>query len=279
MQVRIKENLFSAVFYDVDMDTFAFWLPLLLLFISALIGAVIKRRSCDHCLKKFQGNKILVPLHTGAWICGRLEVFAQGIELELSSEQQIGGILLQSHIIHSSEVDKLAYLIRQAPDSDTWQGVAWKKERERLLHPSIQDRMKRSVLNSYNMLRDSFGQAIKAIIGSISKDTKLAKSKDSDKRLHEVQTNLTGMVPNAWEPILEKYRGKKVAIEREIDNKIVVEAGILEDYSNKYLLLRDVHLTENTLKDHLLELGCSDACAYDVIYSRTKAALRFSLLN
>ena len=139
--------------------------------------------------------------------------------------------------------------------------------------------MKRSVLNSYNMLRDSFGQAIKAIIGSISKDTQLAKSKDSDKRLHEVQTNLTGMVPNAWEPILEKYRGKKVAIEREIDKKIVVEAGILEDYSNKYLLLRDVHLTENTLKDHLLELGCSDACAYDIIYSRTKAALRFSLLN
>ena len=94
------------------------------------------------------------------------------------------------------------------------------KERERLTSP-IQDRMKRSVLNSYNMLRDSFGQAIKAIIGSISKDTQLAKSKDSDKRLHEVQTNLTGMVPNAWEPILEKYRGKKVAIE-EIDNKIVV---------------------------------------------------------
>ena len=261
------------------MDTFAFWLPLILLFISALIGAVIKRRSCDHCLKKFQGNKILLPLHTGAWICGHLEVFAQGIEIELSSEQQIDGNLLQSHIIHSSEVEKLAYLIRQAPDSDTRQGVVWKKERERLLHPPIQDRMKRSVLNAYNMLRDSFGQAIKAIIGSISKDTQLAKSKDSDKRLHEVQTNLTGMVPNAWEPILEKYRGKKVAIEREIDKKIIVEAGILEDYSNKYLLLRDVHLTENTLKDHLLELGCSDACAYDVIYSRTKAALRFSLLN
>ena len=126
--------------------------------------------------KEISGNKILVPLHTGHGFAGAW-VFAQGIELELSSEQQIGGNLLQSHIIHSSEVDKLAYLIRQAPDSDTWQGVAWKKERERLLHPPIQDRMKRSVLNSYNMLRDSFGQAIKAIIGSISKDTQLAKAK------------------------------------------------------------------------------------------------------
>ena len=75
----------------------------------------------------------------------------------------------------------------------------------------------------------------------------------------------------------KKYRGKKVAIEREIDNKIVVEAGILEDYSNKYLLLRDVHLTENTLKDHLLELGCSDASAHTMLYILEQSCARFSL--
>ena len=93
------------------------------------------------------------------------------------------------------------------------------------------------------MLRDSFGQAIKAIIGTISKDTQLAKSKDSDKRFQEMQTDLTGMVPNAWEPILEKYLGQRVAIEREIEGKIYsLKVVYLEDYSSKYLLLRDVHI-------------------------------------
>ena len=89
----------------------------------------------------------------------------------------------------------------------------------------------------------------------MSKDTQLAKSKDSDKRLHEMQTNLTGMVPNAWEPVLEKYRGKQVAIERGVKDGLVYENGILEDYSSKYLLLRDVKFSEDALKDHLLEFG------------------------
>ncbi len=259
------------------MDTFGFWLPLILLFISALIGAVIKRRACDHCLKKFEANKILLFTNASEWICGKLEVFAQGIELQISNEHRNKNPSFRSRIIHSTEVEKIPYLIRQAPDPDTRAGLQWKKDRQRLLHPPLQDKFRRSVLNSYNMLRDSFGQALKAIIGSMSKDTRLAKAKGSDKRLQEMQTNLTGMVPNSWEPVLEKYRGKHVAIERGVGDELVYETGILEDYSSKYLLLRDVQFREDALKAHLIDLGCKDSCAYDVLYSRTDAVLRFSL--
>ena len=261
------------------MDTLAFWLPLGLLFLSALIGAVIKRRSCDHCLKKFDGNKILLPLNETTWLCGKLEVFAQGVELKIAGKEELNGREICSRIIHSSEVEKLSYLVRQAPSPDTRLGLQWRKERERLLHPPIQDRIKRSFLNSYNMLRDSFGQALKAIIGSMSKDTRLGKTKDSDKRFQEMQTNLTGMVPNAWEPILEKYRGKPVAIERKITDGIITESGILEDYSSKYLLLRDVRLMEPSLREHLFELGSNEHSSFDVLYCRTQAILRYSLGN
>ena len=38
--------------------------------------------------------------------------------------------------------------------------------------------------------------------------------------------------------------------------------------------------SENTLKEHLLELGCSDACAFDALYSRPKAAvLLYALID
>ena len=63
------------------------------------------------------------------------------------------------------------------------------------------------MLTFYNMLKDAFGQAAKAIIGALSKDTSLSKVKDSNKRIEEVRSGLTELVPNAWEPILEKYRG------------------------------------------------------------------------
>ena len=68
------------------------------------------------------------------------------------------------------------------------------------------------------MLKDAFGQAAKAIIGALSKDTSLSKVKDSNKRIEEVRSGLTELVPNAWEPILEKYRGSRVVIERKGTN-------------------------------------------------------------
>ena len=88
------------------MDTFGFWLPLILLFISALIGAVIKRRACDHCLKKFEANKILLFTNASEWICGKLEVFAQGIELQITNEHRNKNPSFRSRIIHSTEVEK-----------------------------------------------------------------------------------------------------------------------------------------------------------------------------
>ena len=259
------------------MDTLAFWLPLFLLFLSALIGAVIKRRSCDHCLKKFEGSQILLPLSEEEWTCGELAAFAQGIEIiaGVGREHSFGCVL--SRVLHSAEVDKIPYFVRQAPAPDTPQGRKWAKERQRLLHPPFYFKIRRCFLNFFNMLRDSFGQALRAIIGSISKDTRLGKSKDADKRFLEMQSNLTGMVPNAWEPILEKYRGKSVAIERQSGGELLCEGGILEDYSDRYLLLRDVQIQEKVLLEHLVDFDRKFSSSVDILYSRNCTHLRYSL--
>ena len=135
------------------MDTLAFWLPLFLLFFSALLGALIKRRSCDHCLKKFAGKEVLIELDSEHWISGELQVFAQGIELIMPDEKVTPFSSVHSRIIHSSEVEKIPLFIRQAPDPDTRSGVEWHKEREKLLNPPFFKCFQRASLNSYNMLR------------------------------------------------------------------------------------------------------------------------------
>ena len=126
------------------------------------------------------------------------------------------------------------------------------------------------------MLRDSFGQAIKAIIGSMSKDTRLGRAKDADKRFGEMQGNLTNMIPNAWEPILEKYLGNPVIVERRSESELLMESGILEDYSSKFLLLRDVKVTGSVF-DQENGFGLSDGHAYDILYTRDYTILRYSL--
>lgn len=259
------------------MDSLGFWIPLFLLFFSALVGALIKRRTCDPCLKKFHGDKVLFPIAEDKWICGELKVFAQGIEVSKLAENKISCGIVHSRIFPAAELINLSYFIRQAPDPDTRAGVKWKKEREKLLHPPLWNRVKRFSLNSYNMLRDSFGQALKAIIGSVSKQTRFGQTKDADHRLYELQSNMTGLVPNSWEPILEKYRGKLVAVERMAESGEIFESGILEDYSDKYLLMRDVVLVDSSIKNKISLLKESQNPAYDVLYSRTHALLRFSL--
>jgi hypothetical protein len=130
------------------MDTLAFGLPLFLIFLSALVGTLINSRSCDHCLKRFSGNKVLLPIGTKDWICGKLEVFAQGLEIispekNLSPEKnQIPCGFVNSRIIPSNEVSEISLLIRQAPEPDTRAGVEWRKEREMLLNPTLRIRLK-----------------------------------------------------------------------------------------------------------------------------------------
>ena len=97
------------------------------------------------------------------------------------------------------------------------------------------------------MLKDAFGQAAKAILGAMSKDSSFSQVKDSNKRIEEVRSGLTDLVPNAWEPILEKYRGRRVVIERKGKDGLIYDSGVLEEYSSKYLLLRKVSLNDSDL--------------------------------
>jgi hypothetical protein len=114
---------------------------------------------------------------------------------------------VHSYIIHSSELEKITLIIRKAPSPDTPLWLKQKNERKKLVNPPLFGRFKRSMLNTFNMLRDSFAQAMKAIISSMSRDTRLGKTKDADKRFSEMQSNLTGMIPNAWESNLENILG------------------------------------------------------------------------
>ena len=90
------------------METLAFWLPLILLFASAF-GHCSKEKSRDHCLKKFEDCKIVMPVQGATWEIGVLQVFAQGIELILQRTQILSIGKLNSYVLHPSEVDQIPF--------------------------------------------------------------------------------------------------------------------------------------------------------------------------
>ena len=259
------------------MGTLAFWLPLLFLFASALLGTVLKRRAKDHCLKKFEGCTTILPSLSGEMIEGILSVYAQGLQILYPKKikQEVG--MLDSFVLHPPEVEKIPYLIRPTPDPETRAGFEWSQEMHKILHPNFLQKTQRLILTFYNMLKDAFGQAAKAIIGALSKDTSFSKVKDSNKRIEEVRSGLTELVPNAWEPILEKYRGRRVVIERKGADSIIYESGVLEDYSSKYLLLREVVINEPELLKKISQLQNKKSFGFDILFSRKIAIIRHTV--
>jgi len=259
------------------MNTLAFWLPLLFLFASALVGTILKRRAKDHCLKKFEGHCTILPSLSGQIIEGILSVYAQGLQISYSKKIEDDVGMIDSFVLHPSEVEKIPYLIRPAPDPETRAGVNWSKDMYKILNPNFLQKSQRLILTFYNMLKDAFGQAAKAIIGALSKDTSLSKVKDSNKRIEEVRSELTELVPNAWEPILEKYRGRRVVIERKGEEGTVYDCGVLEDYSSKYLLLREVQIKEAILLEKISGLKQEKRFGFDILYSRKIAIIRHTI--
>ena len=259
------------------MNTLAFWLPLLFLFASALLGTILKRRAKDHCLKKFESHYTILPSLSGEMIQGFLSVYAQGIQLLYPQKIKKDIGMIDSFVLHPAEIEKIPYLIRPAPDPETRAGFKWSQEMHRILQPNFLQKSQRLILTFYNMLKDAFGQAAKAIIGALSKDTSISKVKDSNKRIEEVRSGLTELVPNAWEPILEKYRGRRVVIERKGADGMVYESGVLEDYSSKYLLLREVHLKERALLEKIELINEKKNFGLDMLFSRKIAIIRHTV--
>ena len=95
--------------------------------------------------------------------------------------------------------------------------------------------------------------------------------------MNEIGSGLTELVPNAWEPILEKYRGRRILIERKTPEGFVNEAGVLEDYSSRYLLVRQVSIQDEQLRKSIEGQQKKPSELYDFIYSRSTTIIRNTL--
>jgi len=260
------------------MTTLAFWLPVIFLFAAALLGAALKRRSRDICLKKFQDEFVFLRRTDGLWRAGVLRPFASGLELLYDEPRKEGSGLVSSLVLHQGEVDKLTRIARPTPPADTRSGAERRRVLARIRNPDFFDRTRRASLNLYNMVRDAFGQSLNVIIGALTKGSNLSGVKNADKKLSEMSQSLTGVIPNAWEPVLETYRGRNVVIESGTADEPCKEWGILEDYSARYLLIREVHMVEPPADEGAVRKGKAvrSGTVFDVLYQRSSALVRHS---
>ena len=132
-------------------------------------------------------------------------------------------------------------------------------------------RLNRTLWNGFNTLRDAVSQSVGLLLGTLKSKTSMGKVKSADKRAGEIGNTLISSVPNAYEPVLEKYLGKTVVVEMLEGDGVQEFTGLLQEYSGAYLLLRDVTLKLDVKKDEELP------CRFDVIFPRKRALVRHCL--
>lgn len=247
-----------------------FWLPLLLLFIAATVTAIVSRRKQDRCLRFFRHKPVIVMLDSGKKIWGKLTPYPQQMEL-LFAPSEIGSEEKASYVLYEPEINSINRIVQPQPPKESEAYRKWEKEVARVASPSLFKRLRRWSWNIMNTLRDAVSQSIGMILGTLKSKTAMGKVIGADKRAGEISNTLLGTVPNAYEPILEKYLSKRVVVEMVEEGEVIEYVGLLQEYSEKFLLLRNVSYTVDT------DTGTVQPDHSDLIFPRKKTLVRHCL--
>ena len=227
-------------------------LTIFLIILSSIINAFIRHRSSDKCLKDFSGFFVTLMLKNGKAIRGKMKLFSSSMELEyqqLENKEQ-DGYSRNSYIMMNDELEA---------DTQTIHRYHWdltpknKKLREKSIKrsykPNLFRRIGRTMRNSVNTLRDAFNKSISLFFGQIG--GKIVGGK-ATQELTSVGSSIVNVFGNTYEAVLEKYIGRNVVVEIVENGQRREYAGILKEYTARYLELL------NVLYDFLYETEIAD---------------------
>lgn len=242
---------------------------MLLIFLTATIAAIAARRKLDRCLKYFNREPVLILMQNGKWLWGRFVAYPKAMELLFENpEKDEAGIRKASYVLYTPEVAGIHIIIQPPPAKGSKAYDRWQREIRRIAHPSLLRRCRRWMWNMFNTLRDAVSQSMGMLIGTMKKSSPMGKVAGADKRAGEISSTLLGTVPNSYEPVLEKYLCKQVVVEMLEDGNVIEFAGLLQEYSGKYLLLRNVAYAP------AVDIGRELPDRFDIIFPRDKALVR-----
>jgi hypothetical protein len=116
------------------------------------------------------------------------------------------------------------------------------KELERTYHPKWHRRFKRRLLNVFRTVRDSIVEIINLLISQAKRATPAGKVLSTqDKYVTQMKQELVGSVGTSFEPLLERYIGRKVVLEMFKGDKVLEFCGVLKDYTADFIEIMDVN--------------------------------------
>ncbi len=222
-------------------------ITILFIIFAAGIGAFVRKRSRDKCLRDFEQNMVTLEQTSGKKIWGKLRVENTGLEFvypEKHKDEE--GHDETSYILYKYEYPDIAVVVRFHDELSEQNKTAREKELKRTYHPGFWRRLKRRILNIFRTVRDSVVEIVNLLISQAKKATPAGKVLTSqDKYVSQMKQELMASAGTSFEPLLERYIGHKVVIEMIKGDKIFEYCGVLKEYTAEFIEIMDVNYAAN----------------------------------
>ncbi|MBW7990582.1 MAG: hypothetical protein FVQ84_11290 [Planctomycetes bacterium] len=218
-------------------------ITILFIIFAAGLGAFIRKRSRDKCLRDFEQNMVTLEDMAGKTIWGKLRVENTGLEFVYPEKQKDeDGHDEASYILYKFEYPKIELVIRFHDELSDENKKAREKELEKTYHPDWDRRLKRKMLNVVRTIKDSVVEIVNLVISQAKKATPAGKVLTSqDKYVSQMKQELMGSVGTSFEPLLERYIGHKVVLEMIKGDKIFEYCGVLKEYTAEFIEIMNVN--------------------------------------
>jgi len=218
-------------------------ITIVFIILAAGVGAFIRKRSRDKCLRDFEENMVTLEDTTGKIIWGKLRVENTGLEFIYPEKRKDNdGHEEASYILYKYEYPNIGAVIRFHDELSEPHKKAREKELKKTYHPGFWRRLKRKILNVFRTVRDSFVEIVNLVISQAKKATPAGKVLTSqDKYVSQMKQELMSSVGTSFEPLLERYIGHKVVLEMIKGDKVIEYCGVLKEYTAEFIEIMNVN--------------------------------------
>ncbi len=217
-------------------------LTIIFIIVSTIIGTFISSRKRDLCLTSFSDFMVTLLEKDGKRVWGHLAVETSGLELVYSEDYRDEDHIETSYILFKEEYNNIYLLLRFHDELSEANKRKRIQEVKKAYHPWPPRLLARKARNVANTCKDSIFE----LLGLVMTRAKTANpalatvtsQQQSVKRVKKVVTDYLG---RAYDPLLERYIGKRVILEATTDEEEVQEyVGIFKDYSQQFLQVMNV---------------------------------------
>ena len=227
-------------------------ITIIFIVVSTLVAAFVRRIARDRCLKDFNDNTITLEKTNGTLVQGTVHVENTGLEIiypctDKQTPVQGDDPMQTSYLLYKAEFSSIQSIIRYHDQLDEKKRKKRELELKRTYHPGFWRRLKRKTKNIFKTVRDSVMEVINILLNQVKRSGSAGRVITSqNKYVTQMKTELIGSIGTSYEPLLEKYIGRKVVVELANNEHQPLLSGILKEYTGDFIEIMDVQYYCNT---------------------------------